>query len=312
MRVRTVAPGSPSHGVVRHAAAVAGLLGCPDGPPDLVHAHFTDALWGPDIARAAAAFVAWAAALTAPLVVTLHDVPGIDPDPARDARRTAGYRAVAEAARAVVVASDREARDVARWSGVRAAVVPLPVEPLASPGPPPAWAARPTVGVLGFLYPGKGHAEAVDAAAGTGALVVALGAPSPGHLGLVEELATRARRRGVDLLVTGHLSDADLHAAARAVTVPVAASSTLGASGSLATWLAAGRRPLATPTAHARDVLARWPGSLQLVPPGALEPAVAAALAAPGRTWLAGPPPRPDVAAAHRAVFAAVLDRVPA
>ena len=49
-----------------------------------------------------------------PLVVTLHDVPGADPDPARDARRAAGYARVVAACDAVVVSAEHEAAKVAR------------------------------------------------------------------------------------------------------------------------------------------------------------------------------------------------------
>ena len=84
--------------------------------------------------------------------MTLHDVPGSDPDPARDRRRGAAYPRVVAAADAVVVSDGREERDVAAWSGRRSTVGPLPGGPLEAPGPTPAWAGRPSVGVGGFGY----------------------------------------------------------------------------------------------------------------------------------------------------------------
>lgn len=308
MRVLAVVPGPPTHGVVVHALAVADLVGADvvrelgpvGGAYDVVHVPFTDSLFGGDIASAAAAFVQWAAAVPAPLVVTLHDVPGADADPARDARRAAGYRRVVDACAAAVVCSEAEAARL----DPPPVVVPLPAGPLLPAGPVPAWADRPTVGVLGFVYPGKGHDRAVAAAAGTGARVVAVGAVTPGHEALEEQLHRQAAAAGVELVVTGPLSEADLHAAARAVTVPVAAYATTGASGSLLTWLSAGRRPVATAGPYAEELERRWPGSLLLTDD--LAGAVRAALADPGSTRGPAPTP-PDVVEGHLAVYRSVL-----
>lgn len=312
MRVATVAPGPPGHGVVRHAALVADrVVGhgvVPAGPrtggTDLVHAQFTDALWGPDIAAAATAFTAWAAGAPRPLVVTLHDVPGGDPDPARDARRTAGYAAVVAACDAVVVSAEHEAAKVAAFCGRVATVVDLPVPRPVPGGPEPVWADRPTLGVLGFVYPGKGHADVLDAAARhpSRPRVVAAGGASPGHEPLVARLCARAAARGVEFVVTGVLSEADLAAAARAVTVPVVPGRTVSASGTLATWWGCGRRPLAADGPYAREQATRRPGSV--ITYGTLD--VTDALVAPARTRL-GAPPRCAAGAAHAALYRRVL-----
>lgn len=306
MRVLAVVPGPEGHGVVRHGVTVAHLVGAtvsrdldlPDGPWDLVHVQFTDALFGSSIESAALAFREWAATVHAPVVVTVHDVPGADHDAGRDERRRAGYRTVAAAADAVVVCSEHEADRL----HPRPAVVALPLDRLCPPGPEPAWADRPSVGVLGFVYPGKGHDPVLRATAGTGALVVAVGGPSPGHEGLVTDLRARADALDVELLVTGPLTEADLHAAALAVTVPVAAYATTGASASLLTWLAAGRRPVTTAGPYAAELARQRPGSL--LPTDDLPGAVRTALADPGSTRAACSPDRPDVAAALRAVYA--------
>ncbi len=312
MKVRAVAPGPEHHGAVRHTEQVVGLLrrhGVDasfdrslriDGP--LTWAPFTDALFGPDIASAADVFGHWAEQVAGPLVVTLHDVPGNDPDPARDARRMAGYRRVLEHADAVAVCSEHEQVRVRATLGRAATVVPLPVEPLDPPGPAPAWAHRSTLGVLGFVYPGKGHDLALEAAHGTEAAVVALGSASPGSL--LASLRERAGHLGVELVVTGPLSEPDLHAAALAVTVPFAAYSTRGASASLHTWLACGRRPVTTSSPYADELAVRWPGTVHpTLDPSA---AVRGALADGRRTWLTGAPPRPDVGGAYAELFAAV------
>lgn len=320
MRVQVVAPGPAAHGVVRAAGRVAALLaergvevvhgGAVDGSVDVVHAHFTDALWGSDVAAAADSFTAWAATSARPLVVTAHDLP--DPaatgSSARDARRCAAFRRVLAAVDGVVVCSDHEARRAAPLlvgsGGGRPSVVELPLDPppAAPVGPPPApWPAGPTVGVAGFVYPGKGHAEVLDAVAALGgAAVVALGAPSPGHQGMVDELRRRARCAGVELAVTGWLGEAAMAAAMEAATVPVMANRSPSASASLLSWVAAGRRPLVAAGGWCDEVAARHPGVVTAYSgPAELREQVAAALADPTGTWLGVRPEWSDVAGGH-------------
>jgi glycosyltransferase involved in cell wall biosynthesis len=315
VRVLVHAPGDPGHGVVRHARAVADLAGVtavPDGDADLGHAHFTDALYGPDIARAAAAFAAWAARAPRPLVVTLHDLPGDGGDAARDARRRAGYRVVADAADAVVVSSRHEAgRARALGTATPLTVVPLPLPHPATPAGPPAWAGRPTLVLLGYVYPGKGHDLAIEAAARQpcAPLVVAAGAAADGHAGLVDGLHERARQLGVRFRVSGPLSDADLAAAAAAATVPLAANPQVSASGSLLTWVAHRRRPVTLRGPYAEEV-ARMSDVVRLCGPGpGLDRAVAEALRDPSSTRLAARPGWPDAGAGHRRAYRAALAR---
>lgn len=312
MRVHLLAPGPPDHGVVRHSATLARLLlgsGAEivdDAPAaDVVHVQFTDALWGPDIATAAGGFAEWATRVRAPLVVTLHDVPGGDVDPRRDERRCRGYARVLAAADVVVVSAAHEAAKVTAMSGRQAVVVGLPVERLPC-GPRPDWADRPTLGVLGFVYPGKGHDDVVRAAAALPQRprVVAAGAVSPGHEAVHADLDRRAAALGVDLVLTGRLDDAAMGGAARAVTVPVVPGRAVSASGTLATWWAAGRRPLVADGVYATDQARTYPDALVLYPPGGLVAAAAAALAGPATTLLTGPRTWPDAAAAHLQVYA--------
>jgi hypothetical protein len=235
-------------------------------------------------------------------VVTLHDVPGADDDRARDARRTAGYARVVQAADAVVVSAEHEAARLRHLTTPW--VVPLPVPRLAAPGPG-AGLGRPAVGRRPRLrLPGKGHDVALEVAAEHGVRCVVAGGPSPGHEPLVDALRRRAEALGVDLHVTGGLTEADLHAAARAVTVPLAAYRTLGASGSLATWHAACRRPVVAASDYARELDRRWPGCVRITDD--VLSAVGLALADPGSTWLQEPP-QLDVAREHLAVFRSVL-----
>ena len=314
MRVLAVLPGPALHGVVQHGRAVARLvrgagadviiersLTVSRTPADLTHVQFTDALFGPHAHAAAAAYERWAGCVPGPVMVTLHDLPLAGADDERAARRRAAYRRVVRASDAVMVSSPHEADEL---TGYSPHVIPLPLVPLGPLGPSPAWADRPTVGVLGFIYPGKGHAAVVEAVP-PGQRVVAAGGPSPGHADLVEELHRRAQARGVDLVVTGAMGADDLHAAVLAVTVPVAAYSTSGSSATLSTWLAAGRRPLTAPTAYTPGVLARWPDSLDLTQD--LRTDIAAALAAPARSWLPAPLRSPDVGRLHLAAYRSCL-----
>lgn len=329
MRVSVVVPGPDGHGVVRHAKDVAWLLRAsspalhveivrdlrPFPGGHITHAHFTDAIFGPDIASAAEHFVQWAHQAPRPMVVTLHDVPGggADPDLARDRRRLVGYAHVARAADAVIVSGQHELVG-GRAGGTEPSVVPLPVPTGVAPGlvrPTPD--DPPSVAVLGFVYPGKGHAEAIEAVAGLHLRprLVALGAASQGHEPLVRTLRRQAEQQGVELKVTGPLTKEELFAAAMTATVPLAAYSTLGSSGSLATWFAAGRRPLTTDTPYSRALLAADPGCVRLLPRPATRADVTRsleqALAQPEGTWLDTPVRRPDTAGAHLEVFRAAL-----
>lgn len=102
------------------------------------------------------------------------------------------------------------------------------------------------------------------------------------------------------------MPDAELPARLRAATVPLAPHRVVSASGSIGSWLAAGRRPLVPDVAYTREVAARCPGSLWLYDD--LGAALRRALADPAATWLApGTPTGPDLAAtlaAYRAVWA--------
>ncbi len=283
------------------ALAAETLLG--EHPPERAHLHFTDRLWGSSAAEAAT-LVERIAARTA-LTVTLHDVPQASDGPVNQPRRTDCYARVAEVARGIVVNSRHEAAHLAEAGITPRAlgVVPLPVTP--EPPRPAPEPGSPDVAVLGFFYPGKGHAEVVDAVAalGTRPRVTVLGGPSAGHEADLMVLTERAAEQGVAVDVTGFVPDEDLVARCRAVAVPVVAHRHFSASGSLATWIAAGRRPLVADGRYAREMAALRPSTVRLVPPDRLAEAVADALADPGSTWLAADavtrPHLDDTAAAY-------------
>ena len=268
---------------VRLGTTTAALLG--NRPPDRAHLHFTDRLWASS-PEDAAAVVERIAARTA-LTVTLHDVPQASDGPRNLPRRTDCYARVAAVARGVAVNSRHEAAHLADAGIVPRAlgVMPLPVTP-APVGPAPRSGVL-DVAVLGFFYPGKGHTEVVDALAGTRARMTVLGGPSAGHEADLRAFTERAATRGVPVGVTGFVPEPELVGRCRAVTVPVVAHRHFSASGSLATWIAAGRRPLVVDGRYTREMAALRPGTVHLVAPGELAAAIAAALADPASTWLA-------------------------
>ncbi|KYH43581.1 hypothetical protein AZH51_03755 [Branchiibius sp. NY16-3462-2] len=295
--------GPPRHGVVRHGQVVAeagtGQVHASPEPPDpglvagrRVIVQFTDRLFGTDAVHAAAVLDRMLAGADRRVVV-LHDLPQISDGAAWD-RRRAGYARVVACADVVVVSSQHEARLLADLApGVRPVVIPLPIDPspyadrAPSVGAAGRAAADPVVGVLGYLYPGKGLEQVIDAVAGLSVRVVNLGTVAAGHEDLLPALAARARAQDIDLTITGWLADAELGAALTAVDVPVAPHQHLSASGSINTWLAAGRRPIAPESSYATELVGRMPGSLRVVAgPGQLRRAIQDAIVQPALTWL--------------------------
>jgi hypothetical protein len=288
------------HGVARYArelaAAAAGPMCIPIPEPswaapssiDRVHAHFTDRLWGPTPEAAAGRLLEIAGSRR--LSVTLHDLPQPS-DGSAFARRSEAYRRVVDAADTVIVNSRHEQAllDDFHPGSPTPSVIPLPVHRRRGPGPS---VLEPVVAVLGFVYPGKGHREVVTAisASGTDLAFRALGAPSAGHEGEADDLVGLGRELGVDVRITGYLSDRRLRTAASTAAVPVVAHQHLSASGSINSWISAGRRPLAIRSRYTEEMEALRPGTLRLVRAGELAQAIADAAGDP-RSTLLGPDP---------------------
>ncbi|MDN3445131.1 hypothetical protein [Microbacterium sp. APC 3901] len=248
-----------------------------------LHVHFTDRLWGASPEEASRAFGALAARRA--VSVTLHDVPQASDGERNLPRRRAAYAAVAVAARGVAVNSEHERallREEAVWSGP-AVSIPLPVDLETGA---PRMPADGSVGVLGYFYPGKGHDEAARAAAhaGIGRMTI-LGRASDGHAAELEEFVLRAGALGVDVEVTGWLDDAEIARRGRAVSVPVIAHRHVSASGSLASWIGWGRRPVAVSNRYMDEMAALRPGTLQTVDEPELAVAVRQAFEHPESTW---------------------------
>ncbi|WP_173008510.1 hypothetical protein [Mycolicibacterium sp. P1-18] len=260
-----------------------------------VHLNFTDRLFGStpsDAARRVATLARDVAAAGSRLTVTLHDVPQPS-DGGNYPQRVDAYRAVCAAVHGLVTNSDHE-RSLLDESGIAApadvVVIPLPLEVGDAAPPPPALGDR-TVGVFGFLYPGKGHDEVLAAMAGLPSSVgfVAVGEPSAGHDDLVRDLADTADRAGRRFSVTGYVPGEALTGVLHGVTVPVAHHRHVSASGSINTWIAARRRPLVAVNRYTVEHAERHPGTVTPYPDTAhaLRTALECALAQPESTWIA-------------------------
>lgn len=260
-----------------------------------VHLHYTDALYAPRCEDAAVVFLDLAARLHGGgqrCTVTLHDLP----QPADGAqlypRRSRVYRAVAAAADRVVVSSEHEASLLAELGAgpQPALVIPLPVDPLVErpePGPGDG-----QVTMLGFVHPGKGHREVLAAMRNLPAThgLVVLGRAGAGHAELVTQLHGAAAEHGRTVTVTGFVPEADLTSRLHQAGVPVAAHRNVSASGSINSWLGAGRRPLVPAGRYSAELARRSPGALWTYADGELPAALALALAEPDRTFLNATP----------------------
>ena len=304
-------------GVPLVAASPAALPALVDRLPAgtrLLHLQVNDWLFADSTATARDRLLDVAARLRSrgvALSVTLHDLPHAEVTAALYRRRAATYAAVASVAVGIVVSSHHEAAllaDALRSAAPDAAappvtVIPLPVTPApVGSVPAPRRGGTPTVGVFGFLYPGKGHVEVIEELRGIAPAVrlLAIGRASTGHEPLLADLRELARVHGLEFAATGYVPDADVNLLLRSVDVPVAPAAQVSASGSINSWIAAGRRPLALTGDYTREIAARQPGCVRLYRPGELRERIISALADPASTWL-GPDavtgPAPDVVA---------------
>jgi glycosyltransferase involved in cell wall biosynthesis len=291
LTVAVLLPEQPDHGVVRHARHLASRLDeldaievelvdvpCGRGAVDaarraweranrrdVVHLQLTDRLYGADAEEAALVLAELLDAMPGPTIVTLHDVPAPEDECERYERRGRLYREVAGRVEAVVVSSEHERR-LAELLGITSEVIPLPI---GADGPVVTGRRRGgngplTVGVLGFVYPGKGHDDVLAAMAllAEPACLVCIGRISDGHDDLADDLQRRADAAGVGLRLTGFVPDARLGEELAAVDVPVVPNRHPSASASLCTWVAHARRPLIRDGEYAREFSARWPGAV--------------------------------------------------
>lgn len=331
--------GPPHHGVVQYAIDVAHAVATiaprtrlleASTPADALrlldgveraHVHVTDRLFGrtPEEAAQAVERLADVTELT----VTLHDVPQTSDGRMLD-RRIAAYERFIGAAHATAVNSRHEQSLVEEFLGVGAQAVPHAI-PLGSrvvsaaagvdDGMVQGAARRLIVLIAGFIYPGKGHSAAIQAASRaatdlravgqpvTDVIVRAIGGPSAGHEGDVLGLEAEARAVGVSFHVTGYLDDADFVAAISGPGIPLAAHGHVSASRSMLDWVEAGRRPLVVDSRYAAEMGRLRPETMVRYAPDRLHAELAAAWLEPARTRLSAGrslrPALPDTARAY-------------
>ncbi|KAA9393881.1 glycosyltransferase family 4 protein [Kocuria coralli] len=324
--------GPPEHGVSRYArhllhqlTTAQGLRGGPvrhdwfspsdgSGSSDLVHVTFTDHLFGPDPDAAVKRILGLLDGR--PLSLNLHDIPQVEEGAQRFDRRRRAYEELAGIASIVVVNSDHEARAVKTYPAgqrTRLEVVPLPLEAPAGPSASrqrvsDRGQAPPIIGLMGFVYPGKGY-ERVIHSAPEGASIRAIGSVVAGHEGYAQQLSAAAARRGIGLEITGFVPDSRLSSELAQVTVPVCPHLHASASGSLNTWIAHGRRPIVLEGPYMQEIAQRWPGSLSLCRPETLGQHLVRGIQDPGYTRAWRPLPQwgwAEVASAYTRIWRGV------
>ena len=301
-----VVVGPPRHGVVRFGCELHDAMVTAGASSSLqryarvdeiqlnatdsgIHLQFTDRVFGGtphEAAEAVCTLVADADRLGLRVTATLHDLP--QPSDGRNhARRTTAYADVCARVHAVVVSSEHERALLGAYAPGRVAVVPLPVTFAHAEQVAPQILS---IGIFGFVYPGKGHLEVLDALAGLDDAVelIAIGEASQGHDDLIVMLHDRAESAQVRFRLTGHVPDSDVADMLRGVTVPIAPHRHVSASGSINSWLSAGRRPLAPANRYTEEIAGRNPEALQLYPDteAGLRTAIRQALVEPQLSWL--------------------------
>ena len=288
------------HGVARYARELAAAAAGPSCVPvperswtasrafDRIHVHFTDRLWGPTPEAASDRLLEVAGGRR--LSVTLHDLPQPS-DGTGFARRSEAYAHVVDSADTVVVNSRHEQAllDEFHPGSPTPSIIPLPVHRARAPL---RTVLTPVAALLGYVYPGKGHREVITAIAlsGTELAFRALGAPSVGHERDAADLVRLGRELGVEVTITGYLTERQLRRAASIAAVPVVAHQHLSASGSINSWISAGRRPIAIRSRYTEEMDALRPGTLRLIAADDLAAAIADARSDPASTMLGSAP----------------------
>ena len=282
-----------------------------------VHLNFTDRLFGSspsDAAERVIALVRRVEDMNARVTATLHDVPQPS-DGGNYPQRVSAYRAVCTTVHGLAINSDHE-RSLLGESQIAApadvVVIPLPLDVGVAASRRPGAAPR-NVAVLGFIYPGKGHAEVLAAMTGLAPSVefVAVGECSAGHDDLVQNLAESADRDGRRFSVTGYVPAVALPAVLHDVGVPVAHHRQVSASGSINTWIGAHRRPLVPINRYTAEHAVRHPGTLLQYAdtPDGLRETIEHALDHPDLTWIAAGTVSGSPSSATGALYARALSR---
>ncbi|MDQ3448737.1 MAG: glycosyltransferase [Chloroflexota bacterium] len=322
----------------RHRLAAAGraLMAT-----EVVHLQWKPADWGGGL-RALVRLRAFASACDRPLVVTLHDVwertsfrrRWVDSD--AWALRWLG-RAVGRHGGHLVVHGQEELRRLVGLVPAESiAVVPHFVEERASlddagvgseagaaqtaeAGAQTAIVAREALGlggkrvitILGFMVRRKGYRLTIEALRFLPADVVALfaGGPIAGREARADELRAYAEQLGVGerVTITGYVASERLEQALTATHVAICPFRDLSASGSLSTWISAGRPIVTSDLPQFREYDELEPGALRI-----FQPLSAEGLAGAVRAVLEEGPPMRDprvVALAERLATPRVVER---
>lgn len=280
---------------------------------DLVHLQYNRAIWGGGWSQILA-LRAFLAACTTRLAVTLHDVYPDDPwrawrkQPASLDKRlrrrlrgllrqAPGNRAVKlllERCEAVLVCFEIERRRLLEFPHAdRLHVIGHFVEPRG--GLPDRAAARRALGVadrrvvtvLGYIHPRKGYDLVVAALPKLppDVLVVFAGMASPGNEKALARWQRKARKKGQAhrLLVTGYLAEDEQARWLVASDLGVCPFRFFSASGSMTTWISAGRPVLCHALPQIEEYRAISPGAFFTFAPYTVEAFVQAVEAALAR-----------------------------
>lgn len=257
-----------------------------DGGADVVLMQWNRRGWGKG-PRSVKRFLDFRRAWRGPLVATLHDV--FDRDLIRERwlyPEVWSLRMLGRSADRLIVHSEVE---VERLRGIvpteKLRVVPHFVEERRLALTPEEARAklgvegRRVVTLLGFIYGRKGHKPTVEAVPmlPDDVVVVFAGGPVAGKDKVIGVVRQRHRELGLGdrLRITGYLTEEDLEAWIAASHLALLPFRDLSASGSLSTWIAAGKPILCSDLPGFREYAARVPGALRIF--GAPEPAAIAA-----------------------------------
>jgi glycosyltransferase involved in cell wall biosynthesis len=156
-------------------------------------------------------------------------------------------------------------------------------------------AGRRLVTLLGFVYGRKGHRYAVEAVPDLpdDVVMVYAGGPVAGRSFVYDLALSKARELGLGhrFRITGYLSEDDLETWIAATHLAILPFTDLSASGSLSSWIAAGKPMLVSDLPGFREYERRVPGALRFFAPTEPGP-----LAAAIRDVLEAPLPDPDPA----------------
>lgn len=272
-----------------------------------VHMHVTDRVFGSNLEEAAVRVEQIGDATD--LSITLHDLPQPS-DGTNFSRRQQTYRRFLDSASGVAVNSHYEAELISTFllrSVTDVRVIPIGARSVAmagsaAAGPSQATSlAAPPLRVLigGYIYPGKGHWEAISAVGSLAArlksvgsrppeaTVVAIGAPSAGHEGDIDALHRHADELGVTFRVTGFLDDDLYRREMSSFGIPVAAHQHVSASRSMVDWVELRRNALVVDSPYAREMSKIRPGTMTLYEPDLLADYLEAAWRNPSSTHLA-------------------------